>query len=449
MNKLKIAVPVAGIIALSIGALVACSGGEGKDGAGKPPAKDGKAKTETPAAGEFKAPEPVQEALEGGPYNALMLTQSVFLKDANGKPVPGPARLDIWRDTGDGWKLTRLEDGDSNVFHKAIQLDDGSLLTIGAEGANLKKWTFADGKWANEVLWTKDWGGKFQRLRDLEIGDVNGDGADDYVIATHDSGVVAVIEPGKGEAGAHKVTEMDQKADTFVHEIEIGDVDGDGKMEFFATPSDRNQAGKSQAGGVVMYKWNGSGWDKSWVEEQHGTHAKEILATDLDGDGVTELFSVLEAEIDPNDKRKVVKPVTVRQYSYDAAAKSFTATDIASIEDRQTRFLVPGDFDGDGQVEMVAAAMTSGLFLLEPPAEDAESPEWTTTRFDQSSSGFEHSTYAADLDGDGVPELYVAADTQRELKKYTWNAERGTFEKELLGRLEQDILTWNITTAKL
>jgi hypothetical protein len=173
------------------------------------------------------------------------------------------------------------------------------------------------------------------------------------------------------------------------------------------------------------------------------------LATDLDGDGVTELFSVLEAEIDPNDKRKVVKPVTVRQYVYDAGAKTFTATDIASIEDRQTRFLVPGDFDGDGQVELVAAAMSSGLFLLEPPAEDAESPVWTTNRFDQSSGGFEHSTYAADLDGDGTPELYVAADTQRELKRYTWNAERGTFDKQLLGRLEQDIITWNITTGSL
>ena len=447
MNKLNITVPLAGsltgLVALALGALVACGGNEAKDGA----QPEGGAKAATPA--EFKAPEPVQEALVGGPFPALMLTQSVFLKDASGKPIPGPARLDIWRDTGDGWKLTRLEDADSNVFHKAIQQADGSLLTIGAEGAILKKWTFADGKWTNEALWSKDWGGKFQRLRDLEIADVNGDGADDYVLATHDSGVVAVIEPGLGEGGTHKVTEMDQKADTFVHEIEIGDVDGDGKMEFFATPSDRNQAGKSQAGGVVMYKWNGTGWDKSWVEEQHGTHAKEILATDLDGDGVTELFSVLEAEIDPTDKRKVISPVTVRQYVYDTATKTFTATDIASIEDRQTRFLVPGDFDGDGQVELVAAAMSSGLFLLEPPAKGSESLEWTPNRFDQSSGGFEHSTYAADLDGDGIPELYVAADTQRELKRYIWNAERGTFDKQLLGRLEQDIITWNITTGSL
>ena len=45
-----------------------------------------------------------------------------------------------------------------------------------------------------------------------------------------------------------EVTEIDEKPDTFVHEIEIGDIDGDGKLEFFATPSDRNSASGSQAG---------------------------------------------------------------------------------------------------------------------------------------------------------------------------------------------------------
>ena len=38
--------------------------------------------------------------------------------------------------------------------------------------------------WTSETLWTRKWGGKFNRLRDVEIGDVNGDGKDDIVIAT-------------------------------------------------------------------------------------------------------------------------------------------------------------------------------------------------------------------------------------------------------------------------
>jgi len=262
------------------------------------------------------------------------------------------------------------------------------------------------------------------------------------VIATHDGGVIAVVEwDGKSEA---TVLELDQKVDTFVHEIELGDIDGDGKLEFFASPSDRNKAGVSQSGGVVMYRWNGTTYERSWIEEQHGTHAKEILAADLDGDGTSELFSVLEAEIDPNDKRKVLKPVEIRQYTLNEDG-SFTATSIATIDDRQTRFLVAGDFDGDGTVELVAAAFTKGLFILEPPTEETEEAVWTITRFDQNSGGFEHAVWPADLDGDGQLELYVAADTQRELKRYTWNAERSTFDRELLGRLDDSIITWNIT----
>lgn len=400
-----------------------------------------------PAADPNAAPEPVQQALEGEPRPALLLAQAWFWKDAKGNPNPGPARLDIWRDGPDGWGYTRLEDADSNVFHKAKPYGDG-ILTIGAEGPHFKHWTFADGEWSAKTIWFKEegWGGKFNRLRDLEIGDVDGDGVDEFVIATHDGGVVAVVEwDGEGEA---TVTELDAKVDTFVHEIEIGDIDGDGQNEFFSTPSDRNKAGSSQAGGVAMYRWNGTTYERSWVEEQHGTHAKEILAADLDGDGTTELFSVLEAEIDPDDKRKVLTPVEVRQYFLQPDG-SFTSQVVATVDDRQTRFIVPGDFDGDGHTEVVLAAMTKGLFLLEPPTEkpaaDAENGGWTSTRFDQNSGGFEHAIWAADMDKDGQIELYVAADTQRELKRYTWNAERNTFDRELLGRLDESIITWGIT----
>ena len=411
------------------------------------PEKDGKAAKAEPAPDPNAPPTPVQQALKGEARPALLLAQAWFWKDGKGNPNPGPARLDIWREGEDGWGYTRLEDGDSNVFHKAMPYGDG-ILTIGAEGPYFKHWTHADGKWSAKTVWFKEegWGGKFNRLRDIEIGDVDGDGVDEFVIATHDGGVVAVVEwDGKGEAS---VLELDAKADTFVHEVEIGDIDGDGKNEFFVTPSDRNKAGASQAGGVSMYRWDGTTYKRSWVEEQHGTHAKEVLAADLDGDGISELFSVLEAEIDPDDRRKVLKPVEVRSYVLQPDG-SFSSTVIATVDDRQTRFLIPGDFDGDGQQELVLAAMTKGLFLLKPPAEDSETGEWTTTRFDQNSGGFEHAIWGADLDKDGQLELYVAADTQRELKKYVWNAERATFDKELLGRLDESIITWNITDATL
>ena len=42
-------------------------------------------------------------------------------------------------------------------------------------------------------------------------------------------------------------------------------------------------------------------------------------------------------------------------------------------------------------------------------------------------------------------ELYVASDDQAELRRYDYND--GKFKKTLLGKLDKDILTWNITSG--
>jgi len=388
-------------------------------------------------------PAPVQEALRGEARPALLLAQAWFWKDADGKQSPGPARLDIWREQGGRWERTRLEDGDSNVFHKAIRWRDG-ILTIGAERAMLKHWTWREGRWNAEVLWERAWGGRFQRLRDLEIGDVTGDGEENLVLATHDSGVVAVLWPGK-DGSAPRVIEMDEQADTFVHEIEIGDIDGDGLLEFYATPSGRNQAAYSQSGGVVKYRWNGERFEKTWVEHQEGTHAKEILTHDIDGDGVSELFSVLEAEVGTDGKMR--KPVEIRQYFLQQNG-TFTHHAIGSVPDRQTRFLVPGDFDGDGRAELIAPALRAGLFHFRPPAPGAApGTPWTRTLLAEGSSGFEHAAYATDLNGDGRPELYVAADDQGKLVRYDFDREGG-FRATTIGTIDPGVLTFNINAGR-
>jgi len=429
--------PTLSFLALAV-TLTACGDDKPKKEAKKTGTVKEPVKLTPPTADKYKAK---QEALSGKPLPALVLSQAWFLKDKKGKSQPGPARLEIWRRTPAGWFSTLLEDDESNVFHKAIVGDDRSILTIGAMGANLKRWTYKEKskKWGQKTLWSKSWGGKFDRLRDIEIGDVDGDGKDEYVIATHDNGVVAVYNPAT-DGGEAEIIEMDKKADTFVHEIEIGDIDGDGKFEFFATPSDRNKAGVSQHGEVVMYKWNGKSYARSVVDPGEGTHAKEILSADIDGDGKYELFSVQEAVL---EDKKMVKPVTIRQYTRNAEG-SFNFTEIAQIQDTMTRFIIAEDFDKDGKKELIAAAKKTGLYRIEPGTDG-----WTINQFDANSSSFEHAIVSFDARGDGQPELYVAADNQQELNRYEWNNETKDFKKTKIGKLQPSVFTWNIASGKL
>ncbi len=387
-----------------------------------------------------------RDPLEGGPFPALLMVQAQFDmvtgEDGRSKPVPGPAKLTVVRHRPGRWEEVVVEDAESNVFHKAIPfpLADGGtgILTIGAEEARLKLWRWDGRAWSADVLWGPTFGGKWDRLRDIEIGDVTGDETADIVVATHDQGVVAVLTQS---ADGWTVTELGRKPETFVHEVEIGDVDADGSKEFFVTPSEPNKLGVEQAGMVTMYDWDGECHTATVVDSFPTRHAKEILVADLDGDGTPSLFVVLEAVLEGSEGNETIKePVEIRRYRF--AEEGIAHDVVATLPDAQCRFLLAGDFQGDGVPELVAAAMKSGLWSITP---NDEMP-WAKEQIDANSSGYEHACIACDLDGDGADELYVASDDQGELRCYRWT-EVG-FEKEIVLPLGSNVITWNLSCAE-
>ncbi len=385
-----------------------------------------------------------QQSAPSAPCPTILIAQAQFKSvtgpDGKTQQQPGPALLILKQKTPAGWKDIVIEDPQSNVFHKAIILKEAEsnqeILTIGAMAAALKTWMFREKQWQQKTLWSPVFGGRWNRLRDMEIGDVNGDGKPEIVIATHDQGVVAVAVKKNKE---WQVEEIDREPGIFVHEVEIGDVDGDGKNEFFVTPSKPNKAaGGPQPGNVVMYKWNGSRFDKTIVDTFEKTHAKEILAADISGKGLATLFSVVEAETKTDGgKTSRIEPVKIKQYSFKGGTISSTV--IATLDDNQCRFLCAGDVDGDGKVELVASAMTSGIWLLKEKGDGS----WSVTQIDASSSGYEHATCLADIDGDHVMEIIVASDDQGELREYRWNG--SSFTKTLIAPIPKGRITWNVT----
>lgn len=385
---------------------------------------------------------PAKPAAPTGPLPALILTQARFEK-VGGRMKPRPATLWLFRKDGATWHEELVEDPDSNVFHKGMWWRDG-ILTIGAMKARLSHWKHADGSWKPDVLWEQSWGGKFDRLRDIEIGDVTGDGKEDLVIATHDMGVVAV---GTEQAdGSWSFLESEKVPDTFVHEIEIGDVDGDGKPEFYATPSDRNKSsGASQPGGVARWDLVDGALKTTPVVHWEASHAKEILVANVDGEGPDELFAVREAHVAEREEggKKVkerLEPVKIIQLVPGAAG--WTEKVVATLDDDQTRFLTAADVDGDGAMELLAAGKESGLWRLERKADGT----FENHLISADSKGFEHAIHTADLDGDGKVEIYVAADDNGELRVHTWNGEG--FDREVIASIPPRAITWNIQDGR-
>lgn len=389
-------------------------------------------------------PEAVRQAQPPKPGSTLLLAQAQFIKETvpdsgEKKVVPGPARLVIWSFGTAGWSEEIVEDPDSNVFHKAawFEPEEGQpgILTIGAQKAHLKIWRRSDsGQWTAESLWNPVFGGDFDRLRDFEIADIDGNGTDEICIATHDQGVVAVAW---WKDGQYVVEEITRKPSTFVHEMEVGDVDGDGLMELFTTPSHPNKMdGSVQPGEIDRFSRDGDRWVQSPVDSLPNRHAKEILMARLTPDTPPVLFAALEGENIGGEQTG--DSTRIRMYRFVDGTP--VPSDIAGLPGQLCRFLTVGDTDGDGRRELIASTSKDGIWRLDPPKQDGA--EWLKTLVATGTSGFEHATWLADLDGDGADELYVASDNQRQLRRYSWNGRE--YGVEVIGNLKDDTITWNI-----
>ena len=373
---------------------------------------------------------------------AIVLALAQFV-EKDGKPVPGPARMEFLYRKDGAWQVAAHEDPDSNVFHKVMVYpgaDGEKLISLGGTRAIVKTWVREGDTLVGTSHWEQDFGGKFSRMRDAEIADVMGDGKASVAVATHDQGVVALLTPS---ADGFEVTQLDAKPDTFVHEIEIGDLDADGVLEVYATPSEPNRLdGSPQSGEVVRYV-PAAGGGRTVVADLGDRHAKEILVADVDGDGTDELYVSVEGH--SGKDKQLVHPVEIRRYEADTPPDAGVV--IGTLQDRLSRFLTAGDVDGDGQLELIAAAFSSGIWLYRP-GEDPNGP-WDAELVDRDSAGFEHATILADLDGDGSDELYVASDRHKEVRRYVWDGR--ALVREVIYRRPDDrpIFTWNLMPVPL
>jgi hypothetical protein len=362
--------------------------------------------------------------------------------------------LELLTRSGVGWTSETLEDPDSDVLHHARCYDPegqapAAVLTLGGGAAVAKLWRpDARGAWQAEEIWRARFGARSSRIRDAEVGPVYGTArtpgglfGDVVVMGTHDEGVVATASPRTD--GGFVIAELDRRVGTLVHEIELGDLDGDGALEIYASTSPPNAliASVPQPGEVVRYV-PARGLGRTLVADLSPRHAKELLVDDVDGDGRDELYVVVEALTEGRGEASaIVEPVEIRRYDAPLAGGGVT---IATIPDRFTRFLVAGDLDGDGRRELVASTFSTGLWRLTPTADPRA--EWGIEHLDAEGSGFEHAALLADLDEDGRDELYVADDPTGELRRYVWTG-RGVARDVIRRAPPSSRITWSLAAC--
>lgn len=366
-------------------------------------------------------------------------------------PVEGEV---TWNTRGEGEEQTistkEYEMRGGNVFHKAMWFEpafgEPGVLTISANMPFMQIWRRDGGSWKPETIWSQIVGGKEQRFRDVEVGDVDGDGQDELVVATHDHGAIFVLDQTESGLVPTELHRWEERI--FAHEVEIGDVDGDGKPEFFTTPSEPNRLdGHEQAGWIDMYRHtDAGGYERVNVAELTDRHAKEVMAADYDGDGKVELYAALEAE-GTEDKVNAV-----RRWVWDGQGMTEDAT--IEIDGKMCRFLVMCDTTGDGVNEIIAATRKAGIFRIQQEmvktSEEEDAPEelqWVTKKIVMSymSGGFEHAAYAFDWDGDGADELFVASDDQKKMNMFRFNPTTESYKPSGIASWKSsDYFVWNI-----
>lgn len=369
-------------------------------------------------------------------------------------PVEGLSEGDVTWERGpaeegeDGPGPTKTKDYEldaGNTFHKAFWFEpafgEPGILTISANMPMIKIWRQSGNSWNSELLFTADVGNREHRFRDIEVGDVDGDGQEELVLATHDLGRVFVLEQKADGLEAIEIASRDEL--TFVHEIELGDVDGDGMDEIFSTPSDPNALnGKHQRGQIERHDFEDGKWRLTTVEDSETTHAKEILIADIEQDGQLELYSAMEGEgLTGLDSRAAGGASTqIKRYDFDG--DSSTDQIVAELPSNLCRFLNLGDLEGDGQLEILASTRSEGIYRVW-----FEGGEWKSQSEINGlqTAGFEHSTVFYDIDGNGSDELFVADDENKRIQMWYWDAGRERMRKVvLLDRSDQFYLTWSV-----
>jgi len=130
--------------------------------------------------------------------------------------------------------------------------------------------------------------------------------------------------------------------------IEVADVDGDGKAELLVATYGGY---KEKDGRLVVFEKADEGWDKAWESEGLGQNLHSITVADLNANGTPEVF---------------VGGYEGMVFVFEHRGGSFAKIhDVTVLKDECIWSIGAGDFDCDGEGEVMAAGLEGEVRLVE------------------------------------------------------------------------------------
>lgn len=274
----------------------------------------------------------------------------------------------------------------------------------------------------------------------LVVADINNDNINELIIGITYQDLTGEVRVYSLKSNKSILSwKSSQKYDAFGFSIASGDVNGDGTPDVIVSAPQPIENGR---GKVYAY----SGKDGSLLKEftsivprEHSDFGTSVAAFDFDGDGIDEI--IIGAPGRPRGEVFVYSGV------YGWLVYKLTS------EDPGFGYLVHGDdINGDNIAELMVttknlagntvSVFQNGQHLIDIPNDDVD-------------IGFGETLATGDINGDGIKELIIGAfDSHHRRKKYTgqvniYNGVNGDLLHRWYGKAEKDQFGFSLATGKL
>jgi len=228
----------------------------------------------------------------------------------------------------------------------------------------------------------------------VSIGDLDGDGKPDLVVANNGSGTVSVFRNTGSIGSISYAAKVNLTSAGGPFSVSIGDLDGDGKADIAAANVNSNTISvfrnTSSSAGSISYA--------SKVDFISGTSPSKVSIGDLDGDGKAD---IVVANVNSNT-------ISVFLNTSSGSGSISYADKVDFIIGTSPYSVSIGDLDGDGKADLsVALNSSSGTLSAFRNTSSGAGNISFSSKVDFTTGANPESIAIGDFDGDGKPDLVV------------------------------------------